>query len=91
MLTKWVDSLSKIITKYDGIITNCDGQLLQIATAFLLHKVNTVYDKFRQGLQNAMIITNCDSSTVLVRKLHNAPDRGRGGSCVVIPGRAPAW
>ena len=42
----------KIITKYDGIITNCDGQLLQITTAFLL--------------QCAMIITDCDSTFATV-------------------------
>ena len=78
-------------------------ELLQIATAFLLqsatrfitncnryYKVRWIDYKLRQVLQNAMIITNCDSTTVLVRKFHNAPDRGMGGSCVVIPGRAPA-
>ena len=55
-------------------ITNCDGQLLQYATAFLLqsatpfivscdryYKVRWIYRKLRQVLQSAMIITNCDS------------------------------
>ena len=52
----------KIIKKCDGIITNCDslvitkwdGQLLQMATAFLLHEV-------RHGLlQITTGITKCD-------------------------------
>ena len=56
-------------------ITKCDGQLLQIATAFLLqsatrfitncdgyYKVRSIYYKFRRVLQSAMIITNCDST-----------------------------
>ena len=56
-------------------ITKCDGQLLQIATAFLLqsatrfitncdryYKVRWMYYKLRQVLQSAMIITNCDGA-----------------------------
>ena len=56
-------------------ITKCDGQLLQIGTAFLLqsatwfitncdkyYKVRWIYYKLRQVLQSAMIITNCDST-----------------------------
>ena len=70
---------------YDGIITNCDSLLIG-----LLQSAMDSYYKLRQVLQSAIIITNCDSTTVLARKLHNAPDRGRGGSCVVITGRAPA-
>ena len=58
-------------------ITKCDGQLLQIATAFLLqsatrfitncdryYKVRWIYYKLRQVLQSSMIITNCDSTRV---------------------------
>ena len=65
--------LLKIATAY--FITKCDGQLLQIATAFLLqsatryitncdryYKMRWIYYKLRQVLQSAMIITNCDSS-----------------------------
>ena len=36
--------------------------LLQIATAFLLQKWDTVYYKLLQVLQSAIIITNCDST-----------------------------
>ena len=56
-------------------ITKCDGQLLQIETAYLLqsatrfitncdryYKVRWIYYKLRQVLQSAMIITNCDST-----------------------------
>ena len=56
-------------------ITKCDGQLLQIATAFLLqsatrfitncdryYKVRWIYYKLRQVLQSAMVIANCDST-----------------------------
>ena len=59
-----------------SFITKCNGQLLQIATAFLLqsatrfitncdryYKVRWIYYKLRQVLQSAMIITNCDSTT----------------------------
>ena len=59
-------------------ITKCDGRLLQIATAFLLQsatrfitncdrycKARWIYYKFRQVLQSAMIITNCDSTYAL--------------------------
>ena len=60
-------------------ITKCDGQLSQIATAFLLqtatrfitscdryYKVRWIYYKLRQVLQSAMIITNCDSTIDLL-------------------------
>ena len=51
--------LVQIATAY--FITKCDGQLLQIATAFsFIPKCDTVYCKLRQVLQSAMIITNCD-------------------------------
>ena len=65
-------------------ITKCDGQLLQIATAFLLqsatrfiancdryYKVRWIYYKSRQALQSAMIITNCDSTPQLPGKKKN--------------------
>ena len=65
--------LLQITTAY--FITKCDGQLLQIATAFLLqsamrfitncdryYKVRWIYYKLRKVLQSAMIITNCDST-----------------------------
>ena len=65
--------LLQIATAY--FMTKCDGQLLQIATAFLLqsetrfitncdryYKVRWIYYKLRQVLQSAMIITNCDST-----------------------------
>ena len=42
----------KIITKCDGIITNCDRY----------YKVRWIYYKLRQVLQSAMIITDCDST-----------------------------
>ena len=55
----------------DVIISNlfmkCDGQLLQIETAFFITKCDTVYYKLRQVLQSAMDllqiatgITKCD-------------------------------
>ena len=71
MLAKYVESLSK---HYYKVRWNCykiatalyisksDGQLLQIATAFLLQLCETVYYKLRQVFQSAMIITNCDST-----------------------------
>ena len=59
-------------------ITKCDGLLLQIATPFLLqsatrfitncdrcYNVRWIYYKLRQVLQSAMIITNCDGTTLL--------------------------
>ena len=62
-------------------ITNCDGQLLQYATAFLLqsatpfivscdryYKVRWIYRKLRQVLQSAMIITNWDSTSCPMKK-----------------------
>ena len=65
--------LLQIATTY--FITKCDGQLSQIATAFLLqsatryitncdvyYKVRWIYYKLRQVLQSAMIITDCDST-----------------------------
>ena len=67
--------LLQIATAY--FMTKCDGQLLQIATAFLLqsairfitncdryYKVQWIYYKLRQVLQSAMIITNCDITHV---------------------------
>ena len=61
-------------------ITKCDGQLLQIATAFLLqsttrfitncdgyYQVRWIYYKLRQVLQSALIITNCDSTKAFFR------------------------
>ena len=57
-------------------------ELLQIATAFLLQsatrfitncdrycKVQWIYYKLRQVLQNAMIITNCDSTMAFLVNL----------------------
>ena len=54
-------------------------ELLQIATPFLLqsatrfitncdryYKVRWIYYKLRQVLQSSMIITNCDSTTLLL-------------------------
>ena len=68
--------LLQIATAY--FFTKCDGQLLQIASAFLLqsvtrfitncdryYKVRWIYYKLRQVLQSAMIITNCDSTASL--------------------------
>ena len=59
-------------------IIKCGGQLIQIATAFLLqsatrfitncdryYNVRWIYYKLRQLLQSAMIITNCDSNICL--------------------------
>ena len=61
-----------------SFFAKCDGQLLQIATAFSLqcatrfitscdryYKVRWIYYKLRQVLQSAMIITNCDSTPPL--------------------------
>ena len=58
MLTKYVESLSENYCKVS------DGQLLQIPTAFFITKYDTVYCKLRQVLQSAMIITNCDSTSL---------------------------
>ena len=58
--------LLQIVTAY--FITNCDGQLLQYATAFFITKYDTVYCKLRQVLQSAMIITNWDSTSCLLKK-----------------------
>ena len=71
-------------------ITKCDGQLLQIATAFLLqsatrfitncdryYKVQWIYYKLRKVLQSAMIITNCDSTDLL--------------DCQCFPWTPPFW
>ena len=66
------------INKDDDVcLKKCDGQLLQIATPFLIqsatrfithcdryYKVRWIYYKLRQVLQSAMIITNCDSTPV---------------------------
>ena len=76
MLAKYVESLSKHYYKVRWncykiatalYISKCDGQLLQIATAFLLQLCDTVYYKLRQVLQSAMIITNCDSTKGLTK------------------------
>ena len=64
-----LNNSQKIITKCDGIITNCDSLvyykvrgtvILQILTTFF--KCDTVYYKLRQVLQSAMTNTNCDST-----------------------------
>ena len=83
MLAKYVESLSKHYYKVRWnrykiatalYISNCDGQLLQIAAAFLLQLCDTVYYKLRQVFQSAInllqiatgiskcdkFITNCD-------------------------------
>ena len=76
MLAKYVESLSKHYYKVRWncykiatalYISKCDGQLLQIATAFLLQLCDTVYYKFRQVFQSAINllqiatdITKCD-------------------------------
>ena len=60
----------KIITKCDGIITNCDSlvyykvrwTVITNCDSFFITKCDTVYYKLRQVLQSAMIITNCDST-----------------------------
>ena len=63
-------TLKKFMTKCDRIITNCDslvyykvdGQLLQIATAFLLQSATRfITNCDRHYKLSAMIITNCDS------------------------------
>ena len=63
----------KIITKCDGIITNCDSlvyykvrwTVITNCDSFFITKCDTVYYKLRQVLQSAMIITNCDSTKVI--------------------------
>ena len=63
----------KIITKFDGIIANCDSlvyykvrwTLITNCDSFFITKCDTVYYKLRQVLQSAMIITNCDSTSLL--------------------------
>ena len=62
----------KIITKCDGIITNCDSLVYYqvrwtVAIAFFITKCDTVYYKLRQVLRSAMDlleiatgITKCD-------------------------------
>ena len=76
MLAKYVESLSKHYYKVRWncykiatalYISKCDGQLLQIATAFLLQLCDTVYYKLRQVFQSAINllqiatdITKCD-------------------------------
>ena len=69
MLTKSNHS-QKIITKCDGIITNCDSlvyykvrwTVVTDCDSFFITKCDKVYYKLRQVLQSAMIITNCDST-----------------------------
>ena len=70
----WI-TLKKIITKYDGIITNCDSlvyykvrwTVITNCDSFFITKCDTVYYKLRQVLQSAMDllqivtgITKCD-------------------------------
>ena len=75
-------------------ITKCDGQLLQIATAFLLqsatrfitscdrhYKVRWIYYKLRQVLQSAVIITNCDSACALLLLCYKS-SYDDSGSCL---------
>ena len=65
----------KIITKCDGIITNCDSlvyykvrwTVITNCDSFFITKCDKVYYKLRQVLQSAMIITNCDSTHVTVQ------------------------
>ena len=60
----------KIVTKCDGIITNCNSlvyykvrrTVITNCDSFFITKCDTVYYKLRQVLQSAMIITNCDST-----------------------------
>ena len=57
-------------------ITKCDGLLLQSATAFLLQSAtSTVITKceVRQVLQSATIITKCDSTHPLLKKIPDPP------------------
>ena len=69
------ESLQKIITKYDGIISNCDSlvyykvrwTVITNCDSFFITKCDTVYYKLRQVLQSAMDllqiatgITKCD-------------------------------
>ena len=69
-----------------SFITKCDGQLSQIATAFLLqgvtrfitncdryYKVQWIYYKLRRVLQSAMIITNCDSTALPTKSMPTLP------------------
>ena len=63
MLTKQVESLSKIISKCDGIITNCDSLhgLLQSAMDSYYKLRQLFYYKVQHGLlQIAIGITKCD-------------------------------
>ena len=56
----------EFITKFDGIITNCDSLVYY---SFFITKCDTVYYKLRQVLQSAMIITNCDSRMTIATSL----------------------
>ena len=60
------------MTKFDRIITNRDRlvhykvrwTVITNCDSFFITKCDTVYYKLRQVLQSAMIITNCDRTTV---------------------------
>ena len=80
----------KIITKYDGIITNCDSLVYYkvrwtvntncdgffITNCDRYYNVRWIYYKLRQLLQSAMIITNCDSNICLNHARYlKSPDR----------------
>ena len=70
VISKFIYS-QKVITKCDGIITNCDSlvyykvrwTVITNCDTFFITKYDTVYCKLRQVLQSAMIIANCDSKT----------------------------
>ena len=63
-------NVSLIITKCDGIITNCDSFVYYkvrwtvITNCDRYYKIRCIFYKLRQVLQSAMIITNCDSTAV---------------------------
>ena len=76
----------KIITKYDGIVTNCDSlvyykvrwTVITNCDSFFITKCDTVYCKLRQVLQSAMDllqisagITTCDDYYKLGRYKFN--------------------
>ena len=74
-------TLKKIITKCDGIITNCDSlvyykvrwTVITTCDTFFITKCDTVYYKLRQVLQSAMDllqiatgITKCDDYNIVI-------------------------
>ena len=76
----WI-TLKKIITKCDGIITNCDSlvyykvrwTVITTCDTFFITKCDTVYYKLRQVLQSAMDllqiatgITKCDDYNIVI-------------------------